>query len=224
MSPPSLCTCVAAAALLAEVALGQGTQTAPSPAVWGFDGERAGQAPAGFSLAKTGQGRAGRWAVKVDPSAPSRPNVLEQSDTDATDYRFPIAVLDGLSLRDLRLSVHCKPISGKVDQACGLVFRYRDPDDYYVVRANALENNIVLFHVVKGVRRPFKGWVGRVAAGVWHELRVDARGDHFEVYWEGKKIIDVYDKTFADPGKVGLWTKADSVTDFDDLSVTPLES
>jgi hypothetical protein len=117
--------------------------------------------------------------------------------------------------------VRCKPVSGKIDEACGLVFRFRDRDNYYVARANVLEDNVNLYQVVKGRRRQTKGWNGKVAPNVWHTLAIEARGDRLQVFWEGTRIIDVRDDTFRDPGRVGVWTKADSVTYFDALSVTP---
>jgi hypothetical protein len=121
-------------------------ETKPStPGKWSFDSDRAEGPPSGFSFAKTGSGKAGQWVVKAVSDAPSSPNVLAQVDTDSTDYRFPVAVANEPSLRDVRLSVRCKPVSGQVDQACGLVFRYRDQDNYYITRANALENNVRLY-------------------------------------------------------------------------------
>ena len=185
-----------------------------------FDDDPTGQPPKGFEFGRTGQGRQGKWEVQSVPDAPSGKNVLAQVDTDTTDYRFPIA-FTGPELKDLQLSVRCKPVSGKVDQACGLIFRLKDPDNYYIARANALEDNVRLYHVVKGRRVQFAGWNGKVASGTWHELAVTAVGDHFEVSFDGKKIIDAHDKTFATAGKLGVWTKADSVTYFDDLTVTP---
>jgi hypothetical protein len=206
-----------------------GTGVVEAPAVatgtartWTFDTDRADAPPAGFSFGKTGSGRPGSWIVKADPEAPSKPNVLAQLDTDGTDDRFAVAVADEPSLRDVKLSVKCKPMSGSVDQACGLVFRYRDQNNYYLTRANALENNVRLYHVKDGHRRQFEGWNGTVAGKVWHDLRVEARADRFEVYWDGKKVIEGKDRTFPDAGKVGVWTKADSVTYFDDLGVAPL--
>ena len=201
---------------------------APAPAPAGqpiamtFDTDKHDAAPAGFTFGRTGKGGPGKWVVKTEAGAPSGKNVLAQVDTDATDYRFPVAMADTRPLGDVRLSVRCKPVSGKVDQACGLIFRAADADNYYVTRANALENNVRLYHVVKGSRQQFAGWSGKVASGVWHELRVDAKGDHFEVYFDGTRVIDAHDATFTTPGKVGLWTKADSVTYFDDLTATPL--
>jgi hypothetical protein len=173
--------------------------------------------------------------MRSEVAAPSGTNGLAQIDTDETDYRFPLAVVDNSNLRDLRLSVKCKPVSGKVDQACGLVFRYRDANNYYLTRANALEDNVNLYFVKGGRRKQITGWravtgyltgvfggAKKVSSGAWHELSVEAKGDHFEVYWDAEKVIDTNDNTFADPGKIGVWTKADSVTYFDDLTVTSL--
>jgi hypothetical protein len=200
----------------------------PAPAATGgaktlaFDADKPDATPAGLTYGRTGKGAQGKWIVKAEADAPSGGKVLAQVDADRTDYRFPVAIASEPSLADLRLSVKCKPVSGKVDQACGLIFRASDPDNYYVTRANALEDNVRLYHVVKGDRKQFAGWNGKVKSGVWHDLRVDAKGDHFEVYFDGKKVIDANDSTFKNAGKIGLWTKADSVTYFDDLTVAPL--
>ncbi len=190
---------------------------------WTFDADHVGEAPSGFSFGRTGSGRVGRWIVRADKDAPSPTNVLAQVDADQTDYRFPVAVANGPVLRDLRLSVKCKPVAGEVDQACGLIFRYQDENNYYITRANALEGNVRLYHVVKGNRQSFASWNGAVTTGAWHELVIEARGERFTVSWDGQQIIAAQDKTFLDPGKVGLWTKADSVTYFDNLRVEPLE-
>jgi hypothetical protein len=189
---------------------------------WTFDSDTLDKSPAGFSFGRTGSGAAGRWVVRAEKDAPSGGQVLAQVDTDATDYRFLVAAGDSPSLKDLRLSVKCKPISGEVDQACGLVFRYKDENNYYLTRANALEDNVRIYHVKDGKRQQFASFSGKVTGRTWHELRVDAKGDHFEVYWDGKRVLDAKDQTFSDPGRVGVWTKADSVTYFDDLSVSPL--
>lgn len=189
---------------------------------WDFRADAPGAPPAGFTFGRTGKGREGKWAVVLDPTAPAGDHVLAQLDPDDTDYRFPVAVADAPILKNLRLEVRCKPVSGRTDEACGLVLRYRDPDNYYVARANALEDNVNLYRVVKGSRREIKGWSGRVSANAWHALAIEARGDRLRVLWEGKPIIDAMDDAFRDAGKVGLWTKADSVTHFAALTVTPL--
>ncbi len=189
---------------------------------WDFQGDAVSSPPAGFSFGRTGGGREGKWVVLADATAPAGDHVLAQTDTDETDYRFPVAVADAPQVKGLRLEVRCKPVSGKIDEACGVVFRFKDADNYYVARANALEDNVNLYHVVNGRRRQIKGWNGKVAPNTWHILAVEARGDHLQVFWEGKQIIDAKDDTFRDAGKVGLWTKADSVTYFDALTVKPL--
>src|SRR5207245_7737468 len=135
-------------------------------------------------------------------------------------YRFPIAYT-GPELKDLRLSVKCKPIAGKGDQGCGIIWRLREKDNYYVTRANALEDNVHLYHVVDGRRARFAGWNGKVASGVWHELSVDMVGNHIQVFFDGSKVIDDHDDTIKEAGKVGVWTKADSIVQFDDLVATP---
>jgi hypothetical protein len=210
-----------AALLLIATVSGAGESTAPSATTWNFDSDKPEMPPAGFAFGRTGGGREGRWVVRAEKDAPSAPNVLAQVDGDATDYRFPVA-FTGPEMSDLRLSVKCKPVAGKVDQGCGLVFRLKDADNYYLTRANALEDNVRLYHVVKGSRRQFAGWNGKVASGVWHELAVEAQGDHFQVFFNGKKVIDAHDKTFTEAGKMGVWTKADSVIYFDDLTAQPL--
>lgn len=189
---------------------------------WAFDSAAVGQSPAGFSFGRTGSGRPGHWVVRVAPDAPSGPNVLAQEDSDPTDYRFPVAVADGPAFGDVSVSVRCKPVAGQVDRACGIVWRYQDENNYYLTRANALEGNVCWYYVQNGRRIEVKRVSVKVAAGVWHSLRADMRGDHIEVYFNGAKLIDVHDSRFTAPGKVGLWTKADSYTLFDDLTATPV--
>jgi len=192
------------------------------PSTWNFQGDKVDGPPAGFTFGRTGSGRPGKWVVLVDATAPAGDHVLAQVDTDDTDNRFPVAVANAPVLKDLRLEVRCKAVSGKTDEACGLVFRFQDDNNYYVVRANALEDNVRLYQVVKGQRRQIAGWNGKVAAGVWHALAIEARGDKLKVHWDGRAIIEATDGTFPQAGKVGVWTKADSVTYFDDLVATPL--
>lgn len=209
-------------ALLPFVVLGVAAAQEDGMKTWDFQSDKVDEAPAGFSFGKTGKGRPGKWVVRIDPSSPAGDRVLAQVDTDDTDDRFPVAVADAPLLKDVRLEVRCKPVSGKVDQACGLVFRYRDENNYYLTRANALEDNVRLYHVVDGRRRQFGGWNGKVAGQTWHTLAVEARGNRFQVHFDGKPVIDAHDDTFKEAGKVGVWTKADSVTHFDALSAKPL--
>ena len=206
-----------ATALVATVALAQGASRS-----WSFDSDPVDAPPPGFRCEKTGGGAPGRWIMRAEDDAPSARNVLAQVDPDDTNGRLPIAVADEPSLRDLRLSVKCKPVAGKVDQACGLVFRYKDANNYYLTRANALEGNVRLYFVKDGSRKQFASWSGEVATGRWQELRVEARGDQFRVFWNGALVIEERNPTFQEAGRVGVWTKADSITLFDDLTVAPL--
>lgn len=188
--------------------------------VCNFDNDAPGQLPAKFHSAKTGGGTEEKWSVVADTTAPSKPNVVAQTSTDQTDYRFPLLISDEGSFQDLDLSVKFKAVSGSIDRAGGLVFRLKDPNNYYIVRANALENNYRLYHVINGRRSQFAGANFKVTSGEWHELRVEAAGDKIMCYYDGIKKIEATDNTFKDAGKVGLWTKADSVTYFDNLKVT----
>jgi Domain of Unknown Function (DUF1080) len=189
-----------------------------------FTADTVGQPPKGFLFGHTAKvGTPGKWVVQEDGGN----KLLVQTDADSTRSRFPLAVLTDISTTDVDLSVRFRPVSGRVDQAAGLVWRYRDEDNYYIVRANALEHNVVLYKVEKGKRTdlPLKG-EGRtygkqveVPASQWSTLRVVATGPRFEVYFNGTKLYEVEDTTFTQPGTVGVWTKADSVTQFDDLTV-----
>ncbi len=195
-------------------------QAAGRQLAYSFDSDTAGQSPQKFHSAITGSGSESKWVVMADPSAPSKPNVVAQTSTDQTDYRFPLLIADEGSFRDLDLSVRFKAVSGSIDRAAGLVFRLRDPNNYYIVRANALENNYRLYHVVNGRRSQFAGANFKVTSGEWHELRIEAVGNKIACYYDRSKKIEATDETFKDAGKIGLWTKADSVTYFDDLKVT----
>jgi len=205
---------VALAAIVAAAAFAEEKMTR-----FNFDSDAAGQPPKGFEFALTGKGKPGR-IVQAVKDAPSGQNVLAQTDGDDTDYRFPIAYT-GPELKDLRLSVKCRPVAGKGDQGCGIIWRLKDKDNYYVTRANALEDNVHLYHVVNGHRVRFAGWNGKVASGIWHELSMDMVGNHIQVFFNGNKVIDDRDDTFKDAGKFGVWTKADSIVQFDDLVAMP---
>jgi hypothetical protein len=191
------------------------------PKTFTFDADGAGIAPAGFTSYSTGGGPAGNWVVTEMNDAPSGKNVIVQTDADKKRTRFPVLIADSGEYSDLDVSMKAKSISGKVDQGMGLVFRFRDPKSYYIVRANALENNFHLYRMVNGKRLQFAGTKAKVSPGQWHTLRVVAKGDHITCWFDGKQLIDAHDKMYT-TGKVGLWTKADSVIAFDDLAVSPL--
>jgi hypothetical protein len=193
-----------------------------------FDKATPGAVPPGWTVTMTHNGGSPKWEILKADSAPSKPNVFAQVSTDATDGRFPLAIYDKAIYKDGMLSVRFKPVSGSVDQAAGLVWRYTDKDNYYIVRANALEDNVVLYKVEKSQRialapkdTPPKtyGVKHRVPRQTWSTLSVAFRGDVFTVSFDGQKLFDVEDSAFTAAGKVGLWTKADSVTWFDDFQV-----
>ena len=185
-----------------------------------FDDAKPGAPPAGWTATKTGKGDP-KWTIEKDDTAPSKPNVLKQSG-EAT---YPVALKNDTSLKDGFVEVKFKPISGEEDQAGGAIWRAKDADNYYICRANALEENVVLYKTEKGKRKSLdivgrKGGYGvkaPVPKDQWHTLRVDFTGNRFTVQLNGKKLFDVEDDTFTE-GKVGLWTKADSVTLFDDFT------
>ena len=177
-----------------------------------FDDLKTGAPPPGWTATQTGSGKA-KWEVVADDSAPSKPNVLKQSG-EAT---YPVCFKDDTSLKDGFVEVKFKPISGKEDQAGGVLWRCKDADNYYVARANALEDNVTIYHTIKGKRTEKKRTDMKVSSNQWHTLRVDFHGNHFTVTFDGKKAIEWTDDTFKDAGKVGVWTKADSLTLFDDF-------
>jgi hypothetical protein len=195
--------------------------TAAFPQTVKFDDAKPGELPASWTSTKTGKGDP-KWTVEKEDTAPSKPNVLKQSG-EAT---YPLALKNDTSLKDGFAEVKFKPVSGKEDQAAGVVWRAKDADNYYICRANALENNVVLYKTEDGKRKSLdivgrKGGYGveaAVAPNQWHTLRVEFGGNRFKVFLNGKHLFDVQDETFTDAGKVGLWTKADSVTLFDDFS------
>ncbi len=170
---------------------------------------------------RTGQGAVSDWRVVEDSSA-SQGNAIAQLSADPTDYRFPLAVYQPLQAQDVEASIRFKAVSGKGDQAGGLAVRLTDADSYYVVRANALEDNVNLYRVVKGRRQQIAGASAKVPSGVWHTLILRAEGDRLSVSFDGKPLLTHNDRTFNGPGKVALWTKADSVTHFDRLEIRPL--
>ena len=178
-----------------------------------FDRDAPGALPAGWRSGVTGSGSP-KWSVEAEPSAPSKPNVLKQSGSGT----FPWCVRPDASLADGYVEVRFKPISGSEDQAGGLVWRWKDGDNYYVARANALENNVSLYYTANGRRNTIKYVDAPVPGNVWHALRVEFSGKKIRVILDGKPYIETDDDHIPGAGAVGVWTKADSVTLFDDFS------
>jgi hypothetical protein len=183
---------------------------------WNFDEMPAGTSPTGFINVL------GNWQVQATNEGPgANARVLRQTGT-YNNLDFPRIVVPSLSFGDVKLAVRCRAESGDVDRACGVMFRLEDSFNYYVVRANALEGNINFYRVVADDRQQIAGGAGDTGRAGWHDLEVTARGNHFIVLWDGKQVLDASDSTFLKSGKIGLWTKADSVTAFDDFTATAL--
>ena len=177
-----------------------------------FDQDKPGAPPSGWTAGVTGRGSPS-WNVEADATAPSRPNVLRQSGSGT----FPWCVRRDVSIADGFVEVKLRPERGREDQAGGVVWRWKDGDNYYVARANALENNVSLYHTTAGRRSTIKYVDAPVAANVWHALRVEFAGTRIKVVLDGKAYIELTDNHIGGPGAVGVWTKADSVTAFDDF-------
>ena len=175
-----------------------------------------------FTIWRTGQGAPAQWAIVAYPTTAAG-RAISQTSTDKTDYRFPLAIYKSYSGKNLEASVRFKPVSGSVDQAGGIALRLQTPDDYYVVRANALEDNVRFYRVVKGKREQLAGANTKVARNTWHTLALKAKADRFTVSYDGNELYTARDGTFTDAGKVALWTKADSVTYFDTFIINPFD-
>jgi len=178
-----------------------------------FDQEKPGSAPSGWSCGVTGSGKP-RWMVEGDVSAPSAPHVLRQSGSGT----FPWCVRNGTSLADGFVEVKFRPEKGNEDRAGGIVWRWKDGDNYYVARANAMEDNVSLYCTEAGRRKTLKYVNAPVPSGVWHTLRVEFLGTRISVVLNGKTQLQFEDSHIAGAGAIGVWTKADSVTAFDDFS------
>jgi hypothetical protein len=224
------CGCVGVA-LGAAVLSGYAAEGPTAETVYSFEDDAVGRPPAGFTEALTAGGGPVKWQVIEQNDAPSGKRVVAQLSADATNTRYPLLVLDNFSAKDVEVSVRFKPISGKKDQAAGIVWRWQDKDNYFVVRANALEDNVVAYKTVAGKRSSIGikgdaksyGVKTQVPPNQWSTLRVRMVGNLAEIYLNGRKLFDVENDAFTKAGKVGLWTKADSVTYFDDLKVSSLD-
>ena len=189
------------------------TVSASQAASENFDKTPAGTLPEAWICGVTGKGAA-RWQVEADSTAVSTPHVLKQSG--AGD--FPWCVKKDVVLKDGYVEVKFKPLSGARDQAGGVVWRWQNGDNYYVARANALENNVSLYYTENGSRKTIKYVDAPVAANVWHTLRVEFAGTNISVTLDGMRYIQLDDAHISVAGAVGVWTKADSVTSFDDFT------
>ena len=186
---------------------------------WHFDDVRPGELPSGWIAAKTCQGPGSAWQVVEDATAPSSGNVLAQTSSAGPNALFNLCLAGDTDQRDVDLSVKFKALKGANDQGGGLVWRYQDADNYYVARANPLEDNFRVYKVVNGKRTQLESADVKTSVGAWHTLRVVHMGDRMACFLDGKQYLAAKDGAFQRAGKVGLWTKSDAVTSFDDLTL-----
>ncbi len=194
------------------------TETEDEKLVFNFENNPVGVLPQGWSNQMTGKGGLGSWSVLADPTAPSKPNVLAQTSKENPGYHFNIAVAEQTNFSDLEIELMFKAIDGQEDQGGGPVWRYQDADNYYVCRANPLESNFRVYKVVDGNRKQLQSAKVDIPSGVWHSLKVKNTGNRIQCWYNGKLYLDVTDESFTS-GKIGLWTKADAVTWFDDVTI-----
>jgi len=195
-----------------------------SSRTWNFDVEAADQLPRQFVLGTFFDGRpAGEWKVIKSPTAISPPQVLAQLREKGAEHNYNLILVEDTNATDLDLSVSFLPISGKADMGGGLIWRAKDDRNYYLTRANPLEQNIRIYRVVKGVRHLLKNFDQIIDVRKWHTIRVVHRGCQVQVFYDDEQVFDLCDETFKD-GRIGLWTKSDAVTYFDDLNLHILKA
>ena len=189
-----------------------GVVAAQAQMSWNFDADKVGEIAKGFS------NEVGKWEVVSDNTAPSKPNVLAQL-AKSSGSTFNLALVNDTNYKDVDITVKVKAIAGNTDQGGGIVWRARDAKNYYVARFNPLEDNYNLYRVVNGHRSEIKGSKASSTPG-WHTLRVTMTRDHIQCYLDGKKHLEAKDSTFKGAGKIGLWSKSDAQSHFDDLEAT----
>ena len=172
-----------------------------------------------FEFAVSGSGSPGEWSVVRDDAT----QALAQTGADPTDDRFPLAIYRPFSGRNVYVSIRFMPVSGNIDRAGGVIVRLTSAGDYYLARANALENNVRFYRVIGGKRQMIAGVDAPVTSGVWHTLGVAARDDRFIILFNGRELFGASDPMLSGPGRVGMWTKADSVTWFESIKIKSLE-
>ena len=208
--------------LAVTMAIMIGASTMASAQTVTFGDAPIGSLPESFDSWRTGEGGSAQWRIVADSSAQGG-RALAQTSRDKTDYRFPLAIYRPVSPKDVEVTIHFKPVAGRVDQAGGIAVRLQTPDDYYIARANALEDNVRFYKVVKGVRQQIMGANTKVSSNEWHILTLRAEGNRFTVAFDGKPLFTATDETFPQAGKVALWTKADSVTHFDRVEIQQIQ-
>jgi hypothetical protein len=185
-----------------------------------FTKEDLGKVPRGWKAAQTGKGQGSVWKVVADETAPSKSGVALAQTAESPNAMFNLCVADQPLLQNVEILVSFKAVRGKNDQGGGIVWRYQDANNYYIARMNPLEDNFRVYKVINGKRIQLGTKEDlKVPAGEWHHLKIQQVGDHIECFLDGKKYLDVHDDAIAKPGKVGLWTKSDAQTHFDQFVV-----
>ena len=198
-----------------------GIAAAQGPATWSFDDAKVGQLPIGWASAKTGEGSGSKWKV-VEAERNGKTNIaLAQVSTEGPRPLFNLCVLNGAKHLDVDLAVEVKAIKGEIDQGGGLVWRYRDANNYYITRWNPLETNFRVYHVVDGKRTQLANADITLPPNQWHTVRAVHQGNHIQCYLDGMLLLDVMDETIKEAGAIGLWSKADAVTWFDNMKLQP---
>lgn len=197
--------------------LGSTPSVASEVQVWNFDQDNPNRVPAGFHIGILFDGRAaGDWQVIPAENPVSPPNVLAQLQGKGAEHAYKLVLVQGTEAEDINLSVRLLPIAGKADMGGGLIWRAADDRNYYLVRANPLEQNIRIYRVVNGVRHMIQNFDHVIDIRRWHRLHVQMRGCDVHVWFDEQEVFTLCERTFA-RGRVGLWTKSDAVTYFDDL-------
>jgi hypothetical protein len=213
-------SCVLCAAGVVAAAAGLAAEKEEKENVFRFSKDDLGTAAKGWTVAKTGRGEGSIWKVVVDETSPSKTGYVLAQTAEGPNALFNLCVADDTSYKDVEVEVAMKAIAGKVDQGGGLVWRYQDADNYYIARYNPLETNYRLYKVIAGKRIQLATKEGLdQPVGKWITVKIEQKGDVIECYLDGKKLLEAKDGTIEKAGKVGLWTKADAQSRFDNLEV-----
>lgn len=192
----------------------------PGSRTWTFDDAAAGEVPAGIRLAETGgQGTPATWAVVADPTAPTGPNAFGITESKNDKRTYNVAFVEGTEVADVDLSVMVRSVSGNLNRGGGPIWRVVDPDNYYIARWDPVENNAYFYVMQGGVRTALAKTDLEIPGDAWHSLRVVMEGTHMELLIDDEPVLEVDDSSLTKPGMIGLWTKSDAATLFDDLSV-----
>lgn len=211
------CITVFAVAVLLGGALSAADDKGPAVR---FSKDDVGKVPAGWKADKTGKGEGSVWKVVADDTAPSKSGFALAQVAESPNGVFNLCVADEPSLKDVEVMVSFKAMRGKLDQGGGIVWRYQDADNYYIARMNPLEDNFRVYKVIAGKRIQLETKEEiKIPSGEWHQMKIQQVGDHIECFLDGKKYLDTKDNAIAKAGKVGLWSKADAQTHFDQFVV-----